>query len=491
MIPIEEREKLVLKHLFDEGYLLTKNIVRYIKTISERGSSIENMRKLLQHLREQKLIANKVLSDTKEHVYFITKQGLKTLDKTSQEINRFKKNLGKVHINHVHHYWLVREFEEKIKHDSSHYKIRTLNEFQDEQNWLYEKMNTVIIKSDGELKIYKDDIELICLRLEMDTGTESISTIIKKFDGYSLYFNSNFINKHETYPVILLFITPEQRIPKILKKLGNHKIKKHLIFLPLEYFHSIQLKGKFAEQFRSSNLEKDTINMLGISSSFTIQESKNGWIIKGENFNYIVKPDKKNLCVYRDVNIFSDSLCMDSQGNIFSLLSLVLEREGILTFRYSIQQASLKKPAYDIFIRTLFSTPYQDPFFPVMLNNTLWHPHGYIKIRKKQQDGNFQDILFVLIFCIENSHSPKQDFMFYEHFLSSHSDLEKLVELPVYYGCLFITKKSNFSIKSIIEKSKLQECIRSISYANCTPEKVLDKNVWKYELSEGFLSFFK
>ncbi|NUM33105.1 MAG: replication-relaxation family protein [Candidatus Brocadiae bacterium] len=503
-IPPQQREQQILEYLKIEGYALSKSIVAHLKAISPRGTSIQNVRKLLQKLKEQAMVEYREIPDTQEHVYFLT-------DKAFASFGLDAHQLKKIPFQHIRHYWTVRMLEKMLSRDiaATEYQMESTNEFHDDENRLLvkfqERGNTIQLRSDAEIRISKNEEERLCMRVEIDMGTESISSTLRsKWNNYHLYFQSSQISKdYITRPLYMLFVTPQARIANICHKFKKHEAMPYIFFLPMENLQPFLLDLRHQEDLDrakvSSDLRKDFRSQKKkLSASAHIQKQEDSWLIEDQEnaASYLIQPGAKQLFVYTKVNLFSDAVLLTHEGRHVSLFSLTSGREFLLSFHSAVKTATKHHPRYDIQIQTIFSMPAQNPFFPMLIpyenRHCLWQPHGYLKIRKKHENNEPQDILLALIFSASNSPLTQEAFRPYENFLAEETLLSKITALPIYYGCLVLvqTQPQIEQIQKILENSKIKPCTRFLLPKDCLPDRIFDQPVWR--TAEGqCLTFFE
>lgn len=436
----------MLHYLCEEGYALSRDMASFLKNHTSSGTSIENVRKILLEFRRQKFVEFKEIPDSKEKVYFLAPGGLETLGKTTAEIHAHQKRLDRVRFQNIRHHFLTRKLERSIcKHfeQTGTYAAKTIDEFGDDEGRLHIRMKNrgkdVHLRSDAEIVISKDESERLWMRVEIDRGTESIVPTIKnKFDSYFLYLQSDLPDKdYRTRPGCILFVISRARIETILSKLKKHPVLPCLLFL-----------------------ETEKLDRFAGDPSFEL---------------------------------------LNSKKEAVSLVSAAAKRESLLAFQDAVKSAGACQPGYEITVRTVFSTPMSDPFFPMLLpvdgRNLLWQPHGYVRIRKRAGISGFQDVFFALLFSAEiekASENIGRILLPYERFLCEGTHLARIVPSPVHCGCIAIARDETETdgLDRMTRPLQLHARTRIVLVSDCTSEKILSAPVFRTETGSR-ISMFK
>lgn len=237
-----DRDQKILSYLEIEGYSQTSTIHREVLSTV----SIQSTRRILRNLVENKLISYKELPTTHkegpgERVFFLVEDGLRILGKENYEIKECLKNLQKIRISCMRHYLKTREIEKFLIKSfmDSPYTFRSYNEFNGELHIkMKEKGEFINVRPDAHISITKNGQERLPLKLEMDMGTESLTTITKKMDSYVLFFSTL-----PGFPPYVLFVCSGIRATNLILKLKGHKISNSLLFLPIEKLSQDLLKS--------------------------------------------------------------------------------------------------------------------------------------------------------------------------------------------------------------------------------------------------------
>ncbi len=512
-IAMDEKEKRILDYLYQDGFATNRQIVEYLEKIGQSGGSIQNVRNALRSLTDHKIVEHKELRDNKEHVHFLSERGLEILGLEKSAVSAFQKRLARIRVSHLRHYWLVRALEDSLHKNVEQggcYTIESVNEFNDERSVLCVNLkDQANIRSDGEIRIFQSGFERLAFRVEMDTGTESLSSQVKtKFNTYHLYFQSERINtEYQTWPLYVLFVTPQARIESILQKFGKHDFLPYLIFLPLEHLEPFPVDSKWQKYLDEkkviSEFRKEVRHeghLISDQEVVEVLEPGKTWCIRDPvnqveyTARYETKNKKEYIMLQERTNLFTAPVLTRGDAQKFSLESLVEDRLPLLTFYNAVKEAGEKQHDYELIVRTVYSMPSKDPFFPMLLDikgrQELWQPHGYLKIRKPFPDNLVRDVLFMLVFSAENVSDLQ--LLKYDAFLSAKPYLSKLATLPVYYGCLILAKDEEQAKKlwESLRDLPILKRSRIILLCDCVPEKVFHAPVWLTETGEK-LSLFK
>ncbi|BBM87130.1 replication-relaxation family protein [Candidatus Uabimicrobium amorphum] len=514
-IAISTKELLILQFLYEEGYATTKDISDYLFFSGESGVSQQNVQRIVKELEQRKIITDKHTYDKKELARYLTKYGLELLEKTKDEIQHHEKRIKGIRAIHLYHYFLMRRLE-KILHRSfknSQYLLETCNEFNHDghlQVKVEDRWETCTLRSDGEVKISFNNYELLVCRVEIDTGTESISgpkgQIKNKFDNYNIYLRSNYINQeYQTYPVYVLFVTPQERIKTIITKLGNHEVMPFILFMPLERIQSFRIDKKWQEELDQHKIISEMRKQIrknkrkisaGSEEVTTLKKSKRWKIIDNEyQVEYLARFDNNYITVAEEKDFLNCKVLYDAKNYSHCLKDMLCEREPILAFKNSVEKSIVSEANYQCRVHTQFSTPHKNANFPtrIHVNNKskLWSPHGSFKLEKRNKQ-EVQTLLFSAIFvCQQFEDHVIQELSFYDEFLNE-KHIQKITSDPTYYGCIIIVRDTN-------TRNYICTALRSYQMANrtiiilqddCHVDSVFSKPVWM-TFSGTMRTFFK
>ena len=320
-ISLQDREKLILEYTHDNGYALVKHLVIHMKSITTRGVSKENIKTMIQRLERHGLIGSTVHKqvENNQKIYALTAKGLEYLGKSRSEITAYERRHKQINFRQLEHFWLARDLEKAILRDVDRagiYSAETINEFSDETGKL--SVKTCNLRSDAEIRILRKGFERLVMRVEVDTGTQSITSILKsKLDNYRKYFqNSRMLTEYQTWPVYILFVT--NRFGNILSKHARHELIPYLLFLPLRKLSTTFIDMKFQQDLdggrNRSELRKELRRMahVDISDDSVIEVQKPGekWLIHNQSHHekYLIgRYDNRYLFVQDLSDIFTDS----------------------------------------------------------------------------------------------------------------------------------------------------------------------------------------
>ena len=506
-IPLDKKEKHILQFIHDEGYAKKRAIADYLDEVGLTGVSEPNVQRILGNLNKREIISHKQLGH-KLHVYFVANRGLQMIGKDKKGINDYKKQLSLIQKNHLEHYFLVRSLEKSIQKSikNAEYLFESMNEFNTDGRLNLKEFR---IKADGEIRFLKNGNERLSLLVEMDTGVESIAKQINlKFQNYAKYLESQQMeNSHATHPVYMLFVTPLNRIDTILLKLGKLEVIQRILFLPIEHLQQFPLDEKFVDELNEKRLISEIRNKIKKNkhqiskenSSIQVIQKGKKWIIEDSEHQvkYTIKYVKKGspLVVTEIKNLFSSDVLYDSHKKKHSLLSIINERETLLTFHNALQKAAKSYIDYQIISKTRYSS-HRDAFFPkaiqVSSRTITWQPHGYMRIKKIHPNKSTKDVLFVLVLSLLNiTGSIEEELIAYDIFLKKRHYIEYVVKLPVSYGLLIIAKNQEQRKKvfDALGKFKVAKRTRVILLENCLAEKILNAPVWCTDCGEHISLF--
>lgn len=428
-IPTLEREDLILRFLWEEGYSSTSCIHKEVLP----KLSIQNVRRILKNLAEYHIIEYKELplihkQGSGERVYHLKTDGLQILEKSSTEISRYEAGVQKIRSTCLRHFLEVRNFERPLLRaiNQSEYCATSLNEFFDSGKLYFQikqTESTVNLRSDALITIKRQGYERLTIRLELDRGTEGFGQIFKKLDTYVLYNQSSLVCAHsQTFPVLVLFVANTVRVKNLAAKVQGHPAAKFLWFL--------------------------SVDSLG----------------------------KRDLWV--------DPVVFNCQQEATSLLALATDREPILTFQNAVTEAGDLEPIFHYAINTRFGTA-SDPFFPVKVDRDgkdfLWMPDGYMRIYRKIPDQEEKELLFAILVSIQDESGDRiiEKFLPCETFLTQDTQRKRVSETN-HYGCFVIVKSADKirEVQNVLQNLKIGARSRMILVEDCVTEKIFHEPVW-------------
>ena len=429
-----ERE-FTLLNLLAGGYIQTSALHQEaFHTIS-----IQTVRRILRNLYDHGFVRYKELptkhgQGAGERVHYLTPEGMKLLGKEKNEITQYAKGLQRIRSTHLRHFLATREIEKSLLnavHKTSYSAVST-NEFNDE-GMLHLKLKDggkiANVRSDAIVKITRNGNERLTMRLEMDMGTESVPTLLQKYQVYTLYLQqTNLVSSHaQTFPLYILLVAQETTIRNLVPKLRNHPMEKAFLFLPSE---------KIAAH-----------------------------------------------------DLFHDAVFETTKGDAVSLASLVEERDTILTFQEAMREAAQDRQNYEIVVQSRFSQ-ICDSFFPVPLSlprrETLFMPDAYVRMWYKCLD-KILEILFGVVVAIRNETKEEiaEKLLPCEVFLSEPQYRNKIFSTEAYGVFVIVEQETRISeVWEVLRGSKIGQRARVIRKEDCTAEKILQEAVWVDESGE-------